>query len=178
MLICTCRKNQVSQQVGQRLYALSNLDELRNLTFETFQLRGQIGLGPRQADSLEQAFNHAQQFSQSLEGWLLLQGGYGAGKTHLAAAIANFSVSLGIPTLCSSLSQIYWTRSGLLTRTQNPPLKRRFEEIRRAPLLILDDFGTQNATGWAQEKLFQIIELPVHQPAPTGSHHQPILRGD
>ena len=64
-----------------------------------FQPRGQIGLGPRQANSLEQAFNHAQQFSQSLEGWLLLQGGYGGGKTHLAAAIANFSVSLGIPTL-------------------------------------------------------------------------------
>ena len=25
------------------------------------------------------------------------------------------------------------------------------------PCLILDDFGTQNATGWAQEKLFQIL---------------------
>jgi DNA replication protein DnaC len=22
---------------------------------------------------------------------------------------------------------------------------------------VLDDFGTQNATGWAQEKLFQIV---------------------
>ncbi len=35
--------------------------------------------------------------------------------------------------------------------------EQRFEEIRNADLLILDDFGTQNATGWAQEKLFQII---------------------
>ncbi len=154
--ICTCRKNQVSQQVGQRLYALSNLDELRNLTFETFQTRGQIGLGPRQADSLEQAFNHAQQFSQSLEGWLLLQGGYGAGKTHLAAAIANFSVSLGIPTLFITVPDLL---DSLRFAYQNPEstFEERFEAIRRAPLLILDDFGTQNATGWAQEKLFQIL---------------------
>ena len=26
-----------------------------------------------------------------------------------------------------------------------------------APLLVMDDFGTQNATEWAQEKLFQIL---------------------
>ncbi len=35
--------------------------------------------------------------------------------------------------------------------------EERFEQIRSAPLLILDDFGTQNATTWAQEKLFQIL---------------------
>ena len=37
------------------------------------------------------------------------------------------------------------------------PLKQRFDEIRQAPLLVMDDFGTQNATNWAQEKLFQIM---------------------
>ncbi len=37
------------------------------------------------------------------------------------------------------------------------PSKQRFNEIRNASLLVLDDFGTQNATGWAQEKLFQIL---------------------
>ncbi len=142
--------------VGERLYALSNLEELRALTFETFEPRGQIGLGPRQADSLERAFNHARQFSQSLDGWLLLQGGYGCGKTHLAAAIANFAVSLGIPTLFITVPDLL---DNLRFSYQNPEatFEERFEEIRRAPLLILDDFGTQNATGWAQEKLFQIL---------------------
>ena len=97
--VCTCRQSQVSQQIRQRLFALSNLDELSHLTFENFQPRGLIGLSPRQADSLELAYNHAHQYAQSLKGWLLLQGGYGCGKTHLAAAIANFAVSLGVPRL-------------------------------------------------------------------------------
>ena len=32
-----------------------------------------------------------------------------------------------------------------------------FEEVRQAPLLILDDLGTQSATPWAREKLYQIL---------------------
>jgi len=34
---------------------------------------------------------------------------------------------------------------------------RLFEEVRNAPLLILDDLSTQSATPWAREKLYQII---------------------
>src|SRR4030042_3148504 len=97
--ICSCRQGQVSRQIHQRLFSISNLDNLQHLTFENFQSRGRVGLGPWQADSLERAFNQAQLFSQNPEGWLLLQGGYGCGKTHLAAAIANFTVGMGMPTI-------------------------------------------------------------------------------
>jgi len=154
--VCTCRQSQVSRQIRQRLFALSNLDELSHLTFENFQPRGLIGLSPRQADSLELAFNHTRQFAQSLKGWLLLQGGYGCGKTHLAAAIANFAVGLGVPTLFITVPDLLDT---LRFAYDDPEItfEDRFDEIRQAPLLVMDDFGTQNATQWAQEKLFQIL---------------------
>jgi DNA replication protein DnaC len=154
--ICSCRQEQVSQQIHQKLFSISNLANLQHLTFENFQPRGRVGLGPWQADSLERAFNQAQQFSQKAEGWLLLQGGYGCGKTHLAAAIANFTVSVGVPTLFITVPDLL----DALRFTYSDPqstFEQRFEEIRTAPLLILDDFGTQNATSWAQEKLFQIM---------------------
>src|SRR4030065_1448799 len=54
---CTCRHSQISQQVHRRLFSLSNLEELRHLTFENFQPRGRIGLGASQANTLERAFN-------------------------------------------------------------------------------------------------------------------------
>jgi DNA replication protein DnaC len=154
--ICSCRQGQVSQQINQRLFSISNLDNLHHLTFENFQTRGRVGLGPWQADSLERAFNQAQQFAQKADGWLLLQGGFGCGKTHLAAAIANFTVGLGVPTLFITVPDLL---DALRFTYDNPEstFEQRFEEIRNAPILILDDFGTQNATAWAQEKLFQIL---------------------
>ncbi len=143
-------------QTRTRLAALSNLAEVRNLTFENFKTRGRIGLGPYQAESIERAFNQAQQFAHTQQGWLILQGGYGCGKTHLAAAIANEAASLGIPALFITVPDLLdQLRYGYSDPDET--FEQRFEEIRRAPLLILDDFGTQNVTGWAEEKLFQIV---------------------
>lgn len=154
--VCVCRQAEVNQLARKRLFALSNLDELRDLTFNNFDSRGQQNLGPTQADSVEIAFQIAKQFAETTDGWLLLQGGYGCGKTHLAAAIANAVVGRGVSTLFITVPDLL---DSLRFAYDNPDttFEKQFEQIRNVPLLILDDFGTQNATNWAQEKLFQII---------------------
>lgn len=154
--ICVCRQRDVSQQVRERLYSLSRLDELKGLSFDTFQPRGQQGLGEKQATSLEMAFNQAHHYARNLNGWLLLQGGFGCGKTHLAAAIANFAVGMGVPTLFLTVPDLL-DMLRFSYDSEDTTFEQRFNEIRNASLLVLDDFGTQNATAWAQEKLFQII---------------------
>src|SRR6266498_2962144 len=164
--ICVCRQRDVSQQVRERLYSLSRLDELKGLTFDTFQPRGQIGLGEKQSNSLDMAFNQAQHYARSLNGWLLLRGGYGCGKTHLAAAIANFAVEIGVPTLFLTVPDLL-DMLRFSYDSEDTTFEERFNEIRNASLLILDDFGTQNATGWAQEKLFQIINHRYINKLPT-----------
>jgi DNA replication protein DnaC len=48
-----------------------------------------------------------------------------------------------------------------LRSTFSPDSKISYDEfserIKEVPLLILDDFGEQSATPWAQEKLYQLI---------------------
>jgi DNA replication protein DnaC len=154
--ICVCRQRDVSDQVRQHLYSLSHLEELKDLTFESFKPRGRKGLGEIQSGSLEMAFNQAQHYAGNLKGWLLLQGGYGCGKTHLAAGIANFAVGMGVPTLFLTVPDLLDTLRYSYD-SEDTTFEKRFDEIRNASLLVLDDFGTQNATGWAQEKLFQIV---------------------
>ncbi|HEY6073165.1 MAG TPA: ATP-binding protein, partial [Anaerolineales bacterium] len=154
--LCTCRQRGVSENVRQRLYAMSHLDELGHMTFETFKPRGRKGQGEMQAETLERAFNHARLYAGNLNGWLMLQGGFGSGKTHLAAAIANFAVSMGVPTLFLTVPDLL-DMMRFAYGSEDTSFEDRFNEIRNASLLVLDDLGTQNATSWAQEKLFQIL---------------------
>ncbi len=164
--ICVCRRARVNNTVREHLFALSHLDELKDLTFETFKPRGRKGLGEIQAHSLEVAFNQAQHYAQNLNGWLMLQGGYGCGKTHLAAAVANYAVGIGVPTLFLTVPDLLDTLR-FAYNDKDTTFEDRFDEIRNARLLVLDDFGTQNATGWAQEKLFQIINYRYINKLPT-----------
>ena len=155
--ICLCRNKNVTAQVRKRLFSLSHLDELKDLTFENFQSRGRSkGLGKMQADSIERAFNQASNYVKNLNGWLLFQGDYGCGKTHLAAAIANFAVGMGVPTLFLTVPDLL-DMLRFSYGADDTTFEHRFDEIRNSQLLVLDDFGTQNATEWAQEKLFQLI---------------------
>lgn len=154
--ICECRASQSRQQVYQRLYAYSHLEQLSHLTFENFHPRGRAGLYPQEANSIELAYRQARNFAANLQGWLFLQGGYGCGKTHLAAAIANAAVQLHVPTLFLTVPDLLDSLRSTMSDAEGS-FEEHFNEIRTIRLLILDDFGTQNATPWAQEKLFQII---------------------
>ncbi len=163
---CQCRSEEITQSARQRLFRMSSLDALKNLTFENFEKRGRVGLGQQQADSLENAYNQAKQFAEHREGWLLLMGRYGSGKTHLAAAIANHAIEAGVSTLFLTVPDLLdWLRYAYAGVDMS--FEERFEEIREIPLLILDDFGTQNATAWAQEKIFQIINHRYVNQLPT-----------
>jgi DNA replication protein DnaC len=154
--ICSCRDAAVRDRIRSRLFQFSDLDELKDLTFDSFNSRGRMGLGEQQQESIERAFNQARTYANSTKGWLLIQGRYGVGKTHLAAAIANECASRGIPTLFLTVPDLLDSLRASYN-ADDTTFKERFEQIRGAPLLILDDFGTHSATEWAREKLFQIL---------------------
>lgn len=166
---CICRANEISDNARKRLYELSNLARLSHLTFENFNRSGNPKaefVSPQEAESLHQAVDASEEFAHDLKGWLLLEGAYGCGKTHLAAAIANAAVQRGVPTLFITVPDLL---DSLRYSFSDPTTsyEERFEEIRNADLLVMDDFGTQNATPWAQEKLFQIINSRYINKLPT-----------
>jgi len=131
------------------------LELLRNMTFDTFERRPNVPLEQRQ--NLEMAFRLALDFAKSPDGWLVLQGVTGCGKTHLAAAIANYQLQAGkavsfvvVPDFLDHLRSTFSPDSKV-------SYDQLFESVKNTPLLILDDFGEQSTTPWAQEKLYQVI---------------------
>ena len=128
----------------------------KEMTFESFDWK-RVNLPLEQRQNLEAAYKLALEFAKSPDGWLVFAGVNGAGKTHLASAIVNYRYNLGRPSLFIVVPDFL----DHLRSTFNPDSKvsydQLFETVRSSELLVLDDFGEQAGTLWAQEKLYQVI---------------------
>ena len=132
------------------------LELLTNMTFDNFDWK-RVNLLPEQRQNLADVFNLARDFAKSPDGWLVLQGVNGCGKTHLAAAIANEHIRAGKPARFVVVPDFLDHLRSTFSPESKVSYDQLFESVRKTPLLILDDFGEQSTTPWAQEKLYQVI---------------------
>ena len=149
------------QQVG----GLS-LEFLADKTFENFDARG-MNADERGRDSLRYALTVARQFAEKPENWLVFLGVHGCGKTHLAAAIANYRLRAGQPVFFAVVPDLLDHLRSTFSPESKVAYDRVFEGVKTSPLLILDDLGTESSTSWAQEKLYQILNYRYNSQLPT-----------
>jgi DNA replication protein DnaC len=163
---CTCRLEELQEQRADSLRSMSHLRALERFTFEAFSPEGH-GLDPERQQNLRNAYDAARAYARAPEGWLLMRGGYGCGKTHLAAAIANELLAQGrMPTFVTVPDLLDHLRAAFAPNAVSS-YDERFDRLRTAPLLILDDLGTEYATPWAVEKLFQLLNYRYMTRMPT-----------
>jgi DNA replication protein DnaC len=163
---CECKIRETQRAEIADLRAASGIVHLTQLTFETFRPDG-IGLNPDKRKNLRMAYETARRFAQDARGWLLLKGGYGSGKTHFAAAIANERLARGESVLFVVVPDLLDHLRATFAPTSRVTYDERFESVRTTPFLILDDLGAQSTTAWAQEKLFQLLNFRYNAQLPT-----------
>ncbi|OGO16580.1 MAG: hypothetical protein A2Z02_01350 [Chloroflexi bacterium RBG_16_48_7] len=132
------------------------LELIRQMSFENFNFKV-MNMSVEDRQNLEQAYNVSWNFARSPQGWLVLLGQNGCGKTHLAAAIANYLHSNGKSVLFVVVPDFLDHVRSTFSPESHISYDYLFERIKKAPVLILDDYGEQAATPWAQEKLYQLI---------------------
>ncbi|MGE5590977.1 MAG: ATP-binding protein [Bacillota bacterium] len=104
---------------------------------------------------------YAASFARGVEDGLLVRGPKGAGKTHLAAAVAlsllqsGFRVAFwNVPLVLDEIRSSFGARSDKEERASEI-----MERARRADLLILDDIGTEKPSEWVVERLYLVVEM-------------------
>jgi DNA replication protein DnaC len=132
----------------------------------SFNLR-EHQLDREKGENLKRAFAVARDFAENPRDWLVFTGTYGCGKTHLAAAIANQVSLSGEPALFVVVPDLLDHLRATFNPNSLTPYDKRFEEVRKAPLLVLDDLGTESATPWAEEKLYQLFNYRYNARLPT-----------
>ena len=97
---------------------------------------------------------------------ILLYGPPGTGKTHLAVAtlrnIIDYKGLKGI--FCDFRSLLVDLKSSYETKASSSEI---LDNVRKAPLLVLDDVGAERNTDWAKDTLSEIINYRYTNSLPT-----------
>ncbi|MFC1951410.1 ATP-binding protein [Chloroflexota bacterium] len=163
---CECKQQELEADRQARLERYSNLGPLTHLRFDTLIETGRSS-DPKNQKLFKNALAAAKNYVQNTDGWLVFTGCSGCGKTHLAASIANQRISVGLPALFIVVPDLLDHLRSTFSPNSEISYDDLFDQILNAPLLILDDLGTQSSTPWAQEKLFQIINHRFNAKLPT-----------
>jgi len=155
---CQCKEQERKRKRRQQLQEISNLGAFANKRFETFNQR---------IPGLQEAFHVSEEFSKGPDGWLLLVGPNGCGKTHLAAAIANECLEAGAVVLFATVPDLLDHLRAAFAPNANEIYDQLFGRMREAEVLVLDDLGTQQSSPWASEKLFQLLNYRYNSGFPT-----------
>ena len=158
-IACECKEVERKNRRRQQLQELSNLGDLRDKTFENFR--------PNVSRPVQEAYLIAQEYADDPQGWLVMIGKVGCGKTHLAAAIANKALSRGCLVLFSTVSDLLDHLRATYAPNSTEVYDQLFHKMREAALLVLDDLGAQQSSPWANEKLFQLLNYRYNSRFPT-----------
>ena len=158
---CACKLAQMKVQQQQNLMEVSGitvLERYKKATFDSFTFT---------LPSVKNAYRSAMQFAACPIGWLVMTGPYGCGKTHLAVAIAKQRLEAGDTVLVQTVPDLLDHLRGAFNPAVAQTYDDRFEEMKEADMLVLDDYGAQQNTAWANEKLFQLVNHRYNASLPT-----------
>lgn len=148
----------------ERLLGRSGIKKrFRQRTFDRFKADT-----PERRKWLRVAKEYADRFPEKLdtgEG-LYIEGNYGTGKTHLAAAIALQLIEAGVPVVCkTSIDLLMDIKKAFDGRdVSEEAILRAYKDV---DLLIIDDLGKEQVTEWSISTLYNILNDRYEDMKPT-----------
>ena len=148
----------------ERLLGRSGIKKrFRQRTFERF-----IANTPERRIWLKAAKEYADHFPEKLDAGegMYIEGNYGTGKTHLAAAIALQLIEAGVPVICKTSIDLLTDikRSFDSHDISEDSVLRAYKEV---DLLVIDDLGKEQVTEWSISTLYNILNDRYEDMRPT-----------
>ena len=95
---------------------------------------------------------------------LYLHGSFGSGKTYLIAALFNEMAHKEVQSVLVYYPEFLRN----LKSSFNTDYEEKFETIKKAPLLLLDDIGAENETTWSRDEILSpILQYRMEENLPT-----------
>ena len=198
---CTCAEGQAEHERAKaarqaEAEAEKKAEDAALMKRKVEKVIGDSGLGERflqrtfasfetPAENLKQIAKTAQKYAKNFDRYLpkqgrkiiepnglLITGDMGTGKTHIAAAIANYLLNQGTAVICMTERNLFSKIRATYAKSRSWGADGESEsEIRHVyetvPLLIIDDLGKEKASEWTISTLYAIIDGRYDRAMPT-----------
>lgn len=157
--ICECQKAEMEAEEEERRNQerMQRIERLRRTGFQDGQLINWTFYNDdgSQPEATKAARNYVENFATFKKDGkgLLLYGDVGAGKTYVAACIANALVDKGIPAMVTNFARI-------ANKLQESFEGRQayLDSLDKFDLLVIDDLDTERKTEYMQEIVFNVVD--------------------
>lgn len=157
---CECRKTRIAEN---RL-KFANIPEsykgmrLNNFKWDIYKSQESRQLISISIDIIKKYISNMELNKKEGLGLYIYSNVKGSGKTRLAASLANefidkYSIQVKFAVSTKILAEIKKTYE----KDNNDTESKLIEDICKAQILIIDDFGTEKISDWVNEKFFDII---------------------
>ena len=159
---CAKYKTQQEQKRIAKLMGVGGVGErFRSRSFATFQ----------ETPATKAAVTACKRFCDEVKNnpkaqGLMLMGGYGTGKTHLAVAILRETAEAGIPGMFVVVPDLLGKMRASFDR-KDGKADELVTTAKNAPLLVLDDLGAENTRSWVVELVYVLINHRYEHMLPT-----------
>ncbi|MGX6961476.1 primosomal protein DnaI [Vagococcus xieshaowenii] len=153
---------QEADAIKRRVKAIDIPKDVRDATFDAFEL----------TDEREHAYsecvdfvNHYIEQPKIFRQGLYLQGSFGVGKTYLLGAMANELAQSGFHT---TLIHFPTFAVEIKQAIGNNTLNEKLEEVKKAPILMIDDIGADSMSAWIRDDILGVIlQYRMQEQLPT-----------
>lgn len=172
LVSCACLQEKQRQRMLDEAQKASNLTRrMLSQTFDAFQPR----------DNWQQiALQECQRFAREPEGWIILSGDKGQGKTHLMAAVAHALFAHERKPLYVVVPDwLDYMRAGFRASGPTGPndtvheqdngdsTDERMRQAKEVDVLLLDDLGAEKRSAWSDQVLYQLLNFRYNEEKPT-----------
>lgn len=143
----------------ERLLEASNLGErFKGRTFASFDAKRD----PKAFEACSK-YAKAENLLELQRNGLLIAGGYGSGKTHLAAAVTQVLTDRGISVLFGTAIEHF---DKIREDFEHTGIDRHLAKMKSANVLVIDDLGKEKKSDWTKQVLFDVVNYRYEHKLP------------
>ena len=160
---CNCepewvRKNKRIQEEDAKRRLNQRIQELRKIgitsdAYSAMRFEADNHQGDKRAMTMAHKYAENWRRMRNENAGLLLYGRVGCGKTFIAGCIVNWLIDHGIPAMIATAPDLIEAMRG----GYDSPRASLLYALKDADLVVVDDFGTEQATGATEAKMFELV---------------------